>query len=360
MVSFWLAHRFIGHWATLTVKLDENPNDYFLWGTVYIAQVPLYLCFVILILILVDCDMTKSYISNCQWIIVDGPFNMTQDTHMHNVSVQCKVEAESCITLAAGTNLTITTATITGNHAARFIKLGAMATLYMNMVNITMFGTRNKTSGFGGNGYIDGGVVHGISGNTVSLDSVHMLRNRGELGGCMYIRNSNSTHITSSSFVSNSGWWGGALYIDASMGTTITKTEFTSNTAAEGGAVHIDASTGVAITDTEFTSNTAGSGGAVYLEDSVVEVRGGVFTNNTATDGGAMYIQFITGRVDISQHTVFAGNTAVCSWCGNTAGWGDSIECNADTQDAVVLTIGRNISIPRDEIDIYRCKLTRL
>jgi len=263
-----------------------------------------------------ECDLSGGEASDCTWSI-GSTYSLDHSITMTNVEVSCSAGGDECVSVAGDVTLTIHGGTITGSHAARFVKLESGGNLELSDVTATAFGSNA----------VDGGVVHGVGGNTVTLTNVDMNANVGNYGGAIWLDGAKSLSITGSTFTANScGIDGGALR--------------TQNGCND-----------ITIKDTTFQQNSAAIGGALSVWDSVLNVESSKFMTNLASHAGA-----------VDMYGVGSLTLDTCEFWGNTAGEGAAIMCWGTSKDSEVLTLGPNTEIPDADIanNGGSCKIIKL
>lgn len=140
-----------------------------------------------------------------------------------------------------------------------------------------------------GNTTADGGGIENGSGNTMTLNSVIVVKNTttGNGGG---ISNFGNLIINQSKIVDNKAASGGGIFDFAGATLTIDESEIEGNIArVDGGGIYIVDGTNT-ISDSEIEHNSAENGGGVFAQGGVNTFNNDKISDNHATNnGGGVY-----------------------------------------------------------------------
>jgi predicted outer membrane repeat protein len=183
-------------------------------------------------------------------------------------------------------------------------------------------------------------------GGTIGLEGITITRGLADFGAGLRCERRVGPVVTACVFYRNAAESGGAVVSESG---TFVRCRFVENSAAGGGgAFSAEATTGYYLSATfdecQFTGNTAGpSGGAIYF--AAIPVRG----RRTAPSGGhgrgAIYSTAVPVREASFRNCSFVGNSSLgtggaitllgmsplidhCTFAGNAAGSGGTIECD--------------------------------
>jgi predicted outer membrane repeat protein len=169
------------------------------------------------------------------------------------------------------------TLTVPPYDLSRTFQFGAI-NIYGNFVVLENC-TFSDNLGYPAGAYIVQSDLH-MNGNS-------FLRNKGEEGAAMFIKNSH-VEANCNKFEDNealgdqdSTGYGGAIYLAESSLDAKLNTFKNNKAAVGGGAIEGDYSQLYLMSNT-FTSNTAGYGGAIYGYESAIVSNADAFTNNAA------------------------------------------------------------------------------
>jgi len=245
------------------------------------------------------CDTTEALISNCHITVVSSgkTVEITQDTAMANVAINCQTTKESCFKLKTGITLKIANSDITGSGQGRFIDMEADATLMLDKVNGEGFGRTTKL----GSNYINGGFIHAAANYKINIKNTELKNNKGYHGGVIFLHNvAGELNILDSEFTTNTANRSGGVIYAVADSSDISKTQwniknsiFEKNNATlhYAGAILAQYITAT-VTNTKFIENECKShGGAFYIYKASFKFQCSLIANNvnTGTIGGAIY-----------------------------------------------------------------------
>jgi uncharacterized repeat protein (TIGR01451 family) len=198
-------------------------------------------------------------------------------------------KAYRVFSIAAGTAVTITGATIRDGNATSGGGIYSQGTLVLSNTDIVS----NTATWSGGGVYVNGG--------SAALSEVQILNNTAYDGGGVYVSPGRAT-LSSGQIISNTATHsGGGVYVDQSTA-AFTQTGVSTialNTAEYGGGVYVHAGSAT-LSGGLIISNTGrwGGGVCVLLGSATATVSGGQISSNIAEYGGGAYVN--NGSVTVS------------------------------------------------------------
>lgn len=197
-------------------------------------------------------------------------------------------------------NLTVTSSTITGNHATDG---GAIYGEYASSTSITDSVLSNNVSDN------DGGAISVILGTLLSVTNTTFTGNNAANNGGSISSMTDTAAIANSTFSNNTaGNDGGGIYHMLNP-MTLTNSTLSGNTAGNDGGGMVNASGTMTLTNTALTGNRAENSGGGMRNDGALTANGCNFSGNTtAGDGGGIANSF--GGVLTVTDCTFSTNSA--------------------------------------------------
>ncbi|MDF9827980.1 outer membrane autotransporter protein [Ereboglobus sp. PH5-10] len=267
--------------------------------------------------------------------IIGGSIRFAGDTDLafdtRTVTQRMSIDAGRAVTLRAlaGSTVTVTTGSFTGNGGAVLVNMGA---------TLTVNSTDSARLVFADNKASLGGAAIASTGGTVSVNGGLFANNtagatsRYQGGGAIFARSEGRLDVTGAVFTNNNtsgsvdGTGGGAIYALGTPLTIVSSTFLQNTTSSNGGAIFTENTT-VSIRDTLFESNraTGRNGGALTVWNSSTTILVDVdFTNNKASGlgvtAGAVYINAANRSNHVSNVTVGVSPGRTSTYFGNAFG----------------------------------------